>query len=227
METIKNYVDVMFASFPQTADMLEMKVNMLTNLEEKFNSLLEEGLSENEAAGSIIRSVGSTEDLRKELNISFIDEVKESKTADTHIDAELRQEYKNYTKKKSIFVAVAVGLFIISPCLFMLFRDVHQMLALCLFFGVIAIGVALCILACSRDEYYNAIFRISGRNPSLKKHRYADLFASIAFPLGTMIYLFIGLTWNLWHPGWIIFPICGVLTGAIAAIEESFQKDIR
>lgn len=36
----------------------------------------------------------------------------------------------------------------------------------------------------------------------------------------TAIYLFLGFTQNLWHPGWVVFPIGGIACG----IVESLQK---
>jgi len=42
METIRNYVEALFASLPQTADILSMKEEMLTNLEEKLLGSIDE-----------------------------------------------------------------------------------------------------------------------------------------------------------------------------------------
>lgn len=35
--------------------------------------------------------------------------------------------------------------------------------------------------------------------------------------IATFIYLSLGFIWNLWHPGWVVFPLGGVLC-AIATI---------
>ena len=34
----------------------------------------------------------------------------------------------------------------------------------------------------------------------------------------TAIYLVIGFIWNLWHPGWIVFPVAGLICGIINII---------
>ena len=39
----------------------------------------------------------------------------------------------------------------------------------------------------------------------------------------TAVYLAIGFIWNLWHPGWIVFPIGGILCGIINIIFEKKQ----
>lgn len=43
MESIRNYVEALFAALPQREDVLRVKADMLANLEDKFNTLLDEG----------------------------------------------------------------------------------------------------------------------------------------------------------------------------------------
>ena len=38
----------------------------------------------------------------------------------------------------------------------------------------------------------------------------------------TAIYLLLGFVWNLWHPGWVVFPVGGIVCGIISAI---FNKE--
>lgn len=35
----------------------------------------------------------------------------------------------------------------------------------------------------------------------------------------TAIYLLLGFLWNLWHPGWVVFPIGGILCGILHALK--------
>ena len=36
--------------------------------------------------------------------------------------------------------------------------------------------------------------------------------------LATAIYILLGFVWELWHPGWVIFPVGGILCGIISVI---------
>lgn len=36
----------------------------------------------------------------------------------------------------------------------------------------------------------------------------------------TAIYLLLGFLWKLWHPGWVIFPICGILCGIVDNLRK-------
>lgn len=42
---------------------------------------------------------------------------------------------------------------------------------------------------------------------------------SLTMPLAAMVYLILGFTQELWHPGWIIFPIVAIITAFIERIR--------
>lgn len=69
METIKNYLEVMFAKMPGTEQMRALKENLLLNMEEKYHELKREGKSENEAIGIVISEFGNIDELMDELGI--------------------------------------------------------------------------------------------------------------------------------------------------------------
>jgi hypothetical protein len=49
-----------------------------------------------------------------------------------------------------------------------------------------------------------------------KKEWYYEIIMGIA----AFIFLGIGFIWNAWHPGWIIFPITGLLTEGYIRLKE-------
>lgn len=69
METIKNYIDNMFGSLPKTAQVTDLKNNILSNMEDKYNELKRQGKSENEAIGIVISEFGNIDELINELGI--------------------------------------------------------------------------------------------------------------------------------------------------------------
>lgn len=74
METIKNYLDNMFANLPKTNQMLKLKNDILSNMEEKYNELKNDGKSENEAIGIVISEFGNIDELIEELGIKYEDD---------------------------------------------------------------------------------------------------------------------------------------------------------
>jgi len=69
METIKNYLDNMFANLANSTDIIKLKSDLLLNMEEKYNELKNDGKSENEAIGIVISEFGNIEELMEELGI--------------------------------------------------------------------------------------------------------------------------------------------------------------
>ncbi len=70
MNTIRNYLDNLFASLPKTAKITELKNNILSNMEDKYNELKRQGKTENEAIGIVISEFGNIDELISELGIS-------------------------------------------------------------------------------------------------------------------------------------------------------------
>ena len=70
METIKNYLDTMFANLPNTNEVHKAKSELYQMMEDKYTELIAEGKSENEAVGTVISEFGNLEELAEELNIT-------------------------------------------------------------------------------------------------------------------------------------------------------------
>jgi hypothetical protein len=69
METIQIYLDSVFAGAPDTAEVAQLKAEMLANMEEKYLELKADGKGENEAIGTVIAEFGNVEELFAELGI--------------------------------------------------------------------------------------------------------------------------------------------------------------
>lgn len=63
MDTIKSYLETMFANLPATAEVLKAKDELWGMMEDKYNELISEGKSENEAVGTVISEFGNLDEL--------------------------------------------------------------------------------------------------------------------------------------------------------------------
>lgn len=70
METIKSYLEAMFANLPNTPEVHKAKSELLQMMEDKYSELIAEGKSENEAVGTVISEFGNLEELAEELNLT-------------------------------------------------------------------------------------------------------------------------------------------------------------
>lgn len=69
METIRNYLNAMFAGLPDTPEVRRAYIELAAMMEDKYTELMEEGLSENEAVGRVISEFGNLEELAQTLGI--------------------------------------------------------------------------------------------------------------------------------------------------------------
>lgn len=54
-------------------------------------------------------------------------------------------------------------------------------------------------------------------NPTPRK-KLSDAICGAVMLSATAIFLVIGFVWDLWHPGWIVFPVGGIICGIISGI---------
>ncbi|MCL2719041.1 MAG: permease prefix domain 1-containing protein [Lachnospiraceae bacterium] len=112
MDTIKTYLDNIFAAFPQNEKLWKLKNEMQADMIEKYQELKNEGKSEHEAVGSVIANFGSIEEIIGELGI----EKNETITSDERIliSNEKAKEYLSEIKKSSIWIGAGVWLILIG-----------------------------------------------------------------------------------------------------------------
>lgn len=219
MEHIKNYLDAMFASLPQTPEAAAMKQGILENMEEKYQSLLREGKNEHEALGLVISQFGSIEELKKELPET-------SRALPTGEDEEyqtLKRDYLAFLPKSRLLCTLAILLFILALGLPGMYQNIASWELLSFFFFLlIAVGVGLLVYSFGRLGDYRRLLYID-KAESAPSH--IEPFARTAPPavrfrrrlyalipiLITLLFLILGLFFGLWHPGWMVFLLIPIL----------------
>lgn len=71
MEQIKEYIKNLFRGIPETPDVLRAKAELMEMMEDKYEQLLQEGKSPQEAFGTVVSEFGDLEELSEALGISF------------------------------------------------------------------------------------------------------------------------------------------------------------
>ena len=69
MEKIRNYLETMFRNMPDTPEVRRAKDELGQMMEDKYASLLEEGIPENEAISHVLAEFGNLDDLSEVLDI--------------------------------------------------------------------------------------------------------------------------------------------------------------
>jgi hypothetical protein len=150
METIKNYLDAMFSNMPNTPEVKKAKAELLSMMEDKYNELIADGVSENTAVGTVISEFGNLDELAEDLGLTKeVEEVHEREQQPKRfVSMDEAVEYLKAEKKKALLIATGVFFCITSVCWpivndgVLSFMNLERYAAAMLFVWV-AIGVGL------------------------------------------------------------------------------------
>lgn len=120
METIKNYLESMFSSLPDSMEVRKAKEELYQMMEDKYYELKREGKSENEVVGVVITEFGNLDELREELGLNHIEAFDDLDKAQKYVSVNEAREYISTVKKYSNVKAAATMLCIFSP-IFLIF----------------------------------------------------------------------------------------------------------
>lgn len=73
MNMINNYVETVFMKLPDMQELMDLKQNILNNMEKKYKELLSDGLSDTEAIGLVISDFEDVDEfisMKKSLGVS-------------------------------------------------------------------------------------------------------------------------------------------------------------
>ncbi|MBQ8489289.1 MAG: hypothetical protein IJ535_05835 [Pseudobutyrivibrio sp.] len=113
METIRNYLEAMFANMPNTKEVKKAKAELLTMMEDKYNELIEEGETENSAVGTVISEFGNLDELAEDLGLSKeVEETHERVTEKPRrfVSMDEVRAYLDEERKDGLFIGIGVML---------------------------------------------------------------------------------------------------------------------
>lgn len=97
MEAIREYLNNLFMSLPETPEVLRAKAELLEMMEDKYEELIQEGKSEKEAIGTVISEFGNLEELAEELGIDIF--LKKEAKDNKEDEAETKEEESGAEQK--------------------------------------------------------------------------------------------------------------------------------
>lgn len=201
METIKNYLDNLFANLLKNKEIIKLKNDLLLNMEEKYNELKNDGKSENEAIGIVISEFGNIEELIEELGIEERKDV-ELKT----ITGEEADDFIAAKKEEGLLVGIGASLCIIATAMLILIyilindgiigqglsRSSTDMFGIIALFILIVPAVALFIYSGKNKEKYKYLRGGFDLSPQLRtmieqKHNTFSTTHTIAVIIGVCL----------------------------------------
>lgn len=206
-DRIKTHVDSLFEGAPQTRKVMDLKEELLANLNSKYDDLIASGTSEDDAYRLVISGIGDISEL--------VRQIQNESAFNSHYPTQER-------KKSALFVAIAIGLYIISPMCVVAFKDQGVLVM----FALIAIATGILIYnRMTRPRYVKEDETIveefkQWKSESSEKRRLRQSISSVLWPLIVVIYLAFSFLSGAWGISWIIFIIGAFIEGVIKLIFE-------
>ncbi len=148
METIRNYLETMFAKLPNTTEIRKAKNELWQMMEDKYTELTHEGKTENEAIGIVISEFGNLDEISDDLGIKNL-MLQEQFGNSRAVTLEEVKEYFRDKSRSGYMRALGVFLCIISVCGFLIKIGDNWIrsgsIATVFMFSVIAVAVGLFI----------------------------------------------------------------------------------
>ncbi|MDD7795845.1 permease prefix domain 1-containing protein [Clostridium sp. 'White wine YQ'] len=200
-EKLRERVEELFQDAPRTNRAYELKEEVLANLIDRYNDLIEQGKSENEAINSAMSGVGDVEELIRGL-----------KQNDVFNYEEMRKE----RQKSALIISVSVGLYIMSVVVLLICNEllgINDAISVSLMLTIDAVATGLIIYnAMSKPKYIKEDNTMveefkEWKSTNRKKNGVMQSIKSIVWTLIVAIYLLISFVFNAWAFSWIIFIV--------------------
>lgn len=200
-EKLRKEVDELFKDAPRTARANELKEEVLANLIDRYNDLISEGKSEEEAIKKAIAGVGDVDELISALRKN---------------DVFSYEEMKKDKQKSALILSVSVGLYIMSVVILILFTEVFHIsgeISVCVMLTMVAIATGLIIYnSKSYTKYVKSDDTLvedfkEWKSTKTKNEEVMESIKSIIWTITVAIYLIVSFGFNSWRYSWIIFII--------------------
>lgn len=142
-----------------------------------------------------------------------------------------KDEKRRFNKLFACMISFGVFLILLGIIIVVIGEDVLQLgedyppiIVAFLLLVTIAVGIFV-YFGMQKAKYnisgYNKEYNKENESYKLsKKEIFSDKIQAVIMLIATIIFLFIGFIFGLWHPGWVVFPIGGILCGIVSIIFD-------
>lgn len=208
MDKLRAYIDTLFADAPKTRKAYELREELLSNLNAKYDDLRRRGFSEEEAYQSAISGIGDVSELIAALE-------KEGNAFGGPTEAQRR--------RSAALTSVAVMLYILSVIPVIILQNTGGVIALFVF---IALATGLLIYnGATQPRYYRADETLveefkEWKSANHDRDRVRKAVSSAMWPLIVVIYFWISFQFGAWAYSWIIFILGAAIENIIKLLFE-------
>lgn len=216
-DKLRAYLDHIFADAPKTRRAYELEEEIMANLLDKYNDLVAQGKSEEEAYRAAIASIGNIEEIVAELE-------RESQPVSS-------AAVETAQKRSAVLTAVAVMLYIIGPAFVILFGEVfrNETIGILIMFACCAVATGLLIFKSMTKPKYlrrdDTVVEEFKEFKSQKDHHYHrrsgfGQIAAAVWSVALVAYFIVSFATQAWYITWVIFLIALAVQNIIKAVMD-------
>lgn len=215
-EKLREHIEGLFKDAPRTKQVLEIKDEILQNTVDRYNDLIAEGKSEEEAFKISVAGIG---DISHIIGSVMAPKAMSGYTAE-QIEANKRQ--------RSILLSIATMLYICCVVPLFICHNIgaDDEMGVVFMFLMIAAATGLIIYRSGIKLHYDASGDTVVENFREWNHRNKEdksrksIVSSIVFPTAAVLYLCISFSTHAWNITWLIFPIAAAVLNIIYAVMD-------
>lgn len=217
-EKLRAYIEDLFSKYPSTHKIMEFKEELLSNLTAKYDDLIAQGRSEQDAYTIAIGGIGDVDELIRGLE-------------NEKVYNYARQESDR--RKSATIVSISVGLYIVSVAFVVLFSMVPgngPEIGVVLMFLTAAIATGLLVFnVMSRPKYHKADDTIveefkEWKHSSNQDRQFYRSMNSAMWSIIVAVYLIVSFVFGAWAYSWIIFIIGAALQNILKLCLETGRR---
>lgn len=210
-EKIRVYVNELFENAPNTKKVNDLKDEIISNANDKFNDLISDGKSEKEAYDKVIQEIGNVDEL--------ISEVEKETPIRSYTNDDQR-------RKTALIVSISVGLYFLALISCVVLDELNMPDFVTVSALLSLAGVPTCLLIyhfMSKPKYskYEETMVEEFKEWKGKKNKDKEVkkaLNSIVWSIAVILYILISFTFRNWHISWIIFIIACLVENIISLI---------
>ena len=212
-EQLRSYIDNLFEETTPTKKAVELKEEMIQNLEDKYQDLLNEGKSPESAYNIAVAGIGDISPLLSQLEDGF--------ASDTE-----KEKYEQARRNSALRTSIAIMLYVLCVLPVLL---LHHNVGVPMMFVIIAVATGILVYNnMTKPKYMKESDSVveSFREWQSETHEQKRMRGAISTALWSLIvalYFIISFTWGAWHITWVIF-IIGALIESLISIFISISR---
>lgn len=226
-DKIRQHFNHLFGGAPNTRKALDLKQEMIQNAMDKYDDMVAEGYSEEDAYRNVIESIGDVRELFSEVE-----------------DKNLLTLPEKDRRKRAVLKAVSVGMYIFAGVVFFGFSLLNGMMFM-KGIDITSIGFFVALLICipptvmlvyaanmypgytKKDGYdmveeYKEVRYNSNRNKAVEKS-----VNTIIWTLAVALFFIVSFRTNEWEVTWVIFPIALCIQAVVRLVRSLREDDVR